>query len=824
VIASCAVVAARSILKDKAASAIAVLGFSIGMAGAILAFLYAKYELSYDEYLPNHERVYRVLVRTVSMQGEEALSAGSPPGIKDALAAEYAGVEAWTQIGPRPAYLRRGGRGFFEDEGFYLADPSLLKVLGYRLVEGDRSGALDKPMSLVLTRSAAAKYFGSEEPMGEVLLFGRDYLGDGEYALTVTGVMEDPPPSSSFRVEFAANIPIDKLKADAVDFYRRSAAPGIDEDAVQVILQTFVLLSKPHFFGQFKECLSRAAARLWPHSEMRYAFKSYGLTCEPLDGIYMFSRASVAGERRGDFALIMALSGLGIAVLAIACINAIGLLTARGISRAREIAARRAVGASRGQIAAQFMAESLMLCFVSLWIALVLVELFLPSFNALVGRSLSLRAALEPASVAALIAVALAAGSISGYFPAARLSSLEVAGIAWAGSGPRAARIKEALIVVQFALSIGLFVAASTVLGEFRFARSRDLGFDPRGVAMIRFASGEGMLPGLKAAFAALPGVTGVSAASFAAWDRGTLVEGWPLIHVENPGASDVMSVDPGYAAVHGLRIVAGRDFPPVGPSREGSPKGGQLLVNEAAAARLGVEPGDFIDEGELRGEVVGIVEDFHYRYPSRKVGPLILTNRSPFMIGTSRNPGPMHVSYMLVKVASADRGAVLRDIERAWKAAMPGFAFEAAFEDEEMARQLDRSDRSFEAALAVSAILSFLLSGLGLFGLASFEMGRRTREIGIRKAMGAGRLRLVGHYLALFLRLVLVANIVAWPAAYLGIGALFSAVGYPRVLSFGVLSFLGAAAASIAVALLAAGYQVMRAAAVPPAVSLRCE
>jgi putative ABC transport system permease protein len=820
-ISSYAITAARNIVKSKVSSVIAILGFAVGLGCAILIFLYARYELSYDAFFPGHDRIHRILLRTVTLQGAESLTADIPAGIKEALSAEDVGIEALTQFSGGSAQIGYGSRRFFE-ENLLIVDSSFLRVFGYRLMEGDSRSALSSPFSVLLTRSAARKYFGADSAAGRTLSFRIPIMGDKEFLLTVTGIIEDPPPDSSLAFNMAINFPQERAKAEALENYREAYGYDVDPRYVSAQVQTYALLRSNSFLPRFQARLGEIVGSLRSAVVSLNAYKSVSLTAESLDGIYLFSKVSSPGGKKGDFALIAAMAALGIVVLLIACINVVNLLTARGMTRAKEIGVRKAVGASRAQLMAQFMVEALVLCLASLWLALVLVEAALPSFNAMVKRDLSMSALADPASIAALVLAAAASGLLSGYYPAVRLSSLDVAGISGMARSPASRKLKETMVVVQFVFSIVLFAASATILGEFRFARESDLGFDPKGIALVRLGvpDVERRLSDLKSAMAGVPGVAGVSATSFAAWDKGILVRQYPILHVVLSGYADVMVVDPDYLEVHGSRIVEGRGFPPGPPD----PERPLLVVNEAAARRLGLRVGSYLSDSEVRGEVVGIVEDFFYLYPSRKPGPLILTTRSPFMINSSSTPVPAHLAYLVLKIGSPDRASVLKLAEAEWRRRMPGYSFEASFEDELISRQMDERDRSFAAALEVATILAFLLSGLGLFGLASFEMERRTKEVGIRKALGAGRGRLFGHYLAGFLRLVLISNALAWPLAVAGLSGLFAAIGYPRPLSFGPLAFLGGALASILVTVLSVGYQVLKAASAEPAVSLRYE
>ena len=813
------VTALRNIKKNSLASLIAIIGFSIGIAGALFIFLYIQYELSFDKFLEGHERIYRVLVKATSADGEEFLSSRVHYGIKNALLSRENGIESITQFTRSDALVGYEDRRFYEENEIIMVDPSYLDVFSYPLVAGDRSRALEKPMSVVLTSEKARKYFGNENPIGKTLSFTNYILGDKVYYFTVTGVLAPLPKNSSFKFSFLMQCPNDRLLDDAIDYYNRVYQVNTSRRWVYPSAEVFVKLKGNALSYVFEKGLRRALEGL-PSADMQFTYKSYRLVSESLDSKYLFSRIDSPGERRGNFLFILLLAGLGIIVIAIACINVINLTTARGMARAKEIGIRKSLGASQAELRLQCLVESVLLSFISLWFALALVELLLPSFGALIRRELSASYLGNPAYLVAILGIALAVGLLSGLYPALYLSSFNVMHTLRGQRTPSSKRFREAMVVVQFAFSIGLFIASTVILREFRAMKDEDPGFDAKGIVLARldFSEVEAKLPGLKKAIAGLPGVLGVSASSFAAWKEGNFVRDYPLTIDSKMKYCDVMVVDPDYLRIQGIGMSEGKDF----DADYGDSELAQLIVNEAAQKRFGLVPGAFILK--LKGRVVGVSKDFAYAFPSKKVRPLIMIARSPFLINNAFGSMPVHLNRMLIKLGEGDRQGTLDEVGKLWKGFTKGYPFDYEYAEAAMRFQLDDYYFSFESVLGISTLLSFLLSGLGLFGLASFEVERRTKEVGIRKALGATSMRIVLHFVTGFSKLIALANLIAWPLTFILLRAVFELIQYPRPLVIGPLAFLEAGIVSFLVMVATVGAQTLRAARANPVNTIRYE
>ena len=815
------VTALRNIRKNKLTSLITIIGFSIGIAGALLIFLYAQYEFSFNKFLAGHERIYRLLVRATSVEGGEFFSPNVDARVKNSLLSRNQGIENLTQVNLTDALLGYDNHFFFESGEIFITDSSFMKVFSYPLVSGDPGTALERPMSVVLTAEKARKYFGSENPIGKTLSFSAYDLGDKIYYFTVTGVLAPLPVNSTLRFSFLMNCSMDKYIGDVYQYYNSEHGTDANPKDNPLLASFYVKLKSNAFLFGFGRSLRRVLDGT-PANAMLYVYKSFQLTYEALDNVYLFSHFDTPTEKRGNFLFILLLAGLGIIVIAIACINVVNLTTARAMTRAKEIGIRKALGASRTELRLQCIVESVCLSFISLWISLVIVELLLPIFGLLLKRDLTIDYLSNPAYLAAVIGVTFAVGLLSGLYPAVYLSSFSVVHTLKGQRTPSSRRFREAMVVVQFVFSIGMFVASGAVLKEFKAARTADTGQDSKDliVARLNIQQVETKFPDLKKAIASVPGVVGVTATSLAAWKDGDYAKDLPLTIEGKVRYCDILVVDPDYLKVLGVSLAQGKQFDPdyenIGMN--------QLIVNEAAARQFGFHVDGFLWPDPVKGKVIGIAKDFNYLFPSRRVKPLILVPNSPLLINNAFGPSPIHYDYMLVKLQGGDQTRILESIKRTWDIFNPGYAFEYRYVDEAMRGQLDDYYHSFEAILDISTILSFLLSGLGLFGLASFEVERRTKEVGVRKALGATSMQIVLHFLFGFSRLIALANIIAWPLTFALIRVVFALIQYPRVIPIGPLVFLEAGLASMAVMVATVGAQTLRAARANPANTIRYE
>ena len=739
------ITALRNIRKNRLTSFITIMGFAIGISGALLIFLYAQNEFSFNKFLAGHERIYRLLVKAASVEGREFFSPNLDARVKNPLLSLNQGIENLTQVNLTDALLGYDNHFFFESSEIFITDSSFLKIFNYPLVSGDPTTALEKPMSVVLTAEKAHKYFGNENPMGKTLSFSAYDLGDKVLYFTVTGVLAPLPVNSTLRFSFLMNCPMEKYLADVYQYYNSQHGANANPMSNPLLATFYIKLKSNAFLYGFRRSLSQVLDEI-PANAMRSVYKSFQLSCEALDKVYLFSHFDAPSEKRGNFLFILLLAGLGIIVIAIACINVVNLTTARAMTRAKEIGIRKALGASRTELRLQCIVESVCLSFISLWLALVIVELLLPFFGHLINRDLTIDYLSNPAYLAAVIGVTFMVGLLSALYPAVYLSSFSVVHTLKGQRTPSSRRFRETMVVIQFVFSIGMFVASSAVLKEFKAERTADIGQDSRDmvVARLNILQVESKFPDLKKAIASVPGVVGVTATSLAAWKDGEYAKDFPLRIEGTVRYCDILAVDPDYLKVLGVSLAQGKEFDP-DYENNGS---NQLIVNEAAARQFGLRVDGFIWPDPVRGRIIGIAKDFNYLFPSRRVKPLILVPNSPLLINNVFGPSPVHYDYIIIKLQGGDQARILQGIKSIWNDFNSGYAFEYRYVDEAMRGQLDDYYHSFEGILDISTILSFLLSGLGLFGLASFEVERRTKEVGVRKALGATSTQIVLHFL----------------------------------------------------------------------------
>lgn len=816
------VTAIRSIRKNRITSVISVAGFSIGIAAALFSFLYARYELSFDEFIPGHGRIYRLYVRAENQYGEGFTSPNISGDVRGMLASRPDIVESFTQVARNSGVMGAGSLSRYEDQSIYSADPSFFRVLGYPLLYGDPATVLERPFSVVLSLEASRRYFGDENPIGKVLKLNENHLGGTIYDLTVTGLLDRMPGNSTFRFDFVANIPPESFQENAARYYNGAYGMRLDPSEVHMIGQTFVKLKSAALYPRFRACFEELLASSPILSGESYRYKKFRLDAERWDDLHLFPATSAAHESRGNLTLLLLLAALSAVVVTLACVNVVNLTTARSMTRMKEVGIRKTLGAGPGELAAQCLVESVLLCLLSLLIASALVELLIPGFNSLFGTRLRLGYLSDPGFAAASLGIAVLVGIVAGLFPAFYLSSAGIVPMLKGQRSPASKRFREGLVVLQFAVSIVLFVVSGTILRQFQSLRGSDLGFDPRDTLMVRLSMPEieRKYPEIKRRFQSLAGVEMVAASSFAGWKYGSFARDFSVSVEGRQNRCDVMIVDADYLRLSGVRMDEGSVFDPELKSEGGR----QLIVNETARKVLGLEVGMGLRCGPLVGRVAGICADFDYLFPSGAARPLVLTTDSPFMINDPFAPAPVHLEYLLLKLSGGDRQGLLEEIERTWKLASPGYAFEYRFLDQEISAQIDAADLALESSLRICTIVAFLLSGLGLFGLSTYEIERRTKEIGVRKALGASSAQVAALFLSGFARLALFANLIAWPLAFALIRGTFALIRYPHPLSIGLWPFVGAGLVSLAVTVLTVGAQTLAAASHNPVEALRYE
>jgi putative ABC transport system permease protein len=769
----------RTIGRHKTDSLVNVAGLAVGMACFILITLWTYDETHYDTFHANADRIFRLVLH----KADEPSDPGFPsaPYILPAiLRNEFPEIEETVRVRDvaYPSPLRYGNVLAYEAR-FFMADASFFTVFSHKFLKGDPATALAGPGSVVLTRAAAAKYFGDEDPMGKVMRW------NNAEDLRVTGIVENVPYNSNIRFDFVGSIEL--CGRERLTTWSRETS-------------AYVLLRKGAARRDVEAKIRGTILKHQPNDNQV-------LSLESLPEAYLTLVHGGGSDRR----IVLIFAVIAVAVLAIACVNFTNLSTARSSARALEVGVRKVVGARRSDIVRQFIGEAFVFAFIALALALAFVDMALPGFNRSQNKELSLLGSGSLPLYLFLISIAVLTGLAAGGYPAFYLGSFKPAGVLKRSPRRRGrgTSLQTALVVGQFAAAVVMIVLTLTAHRQLSFILTSDLGFDRERIIHILVNDD------LRAKFELFkervlgePGVVAVTASSAPPHMTLNVNEFTWEGRGDGPGVEvNCLYVDPDYAETFGLAIVEGRDFDKGFPAGERE----AFLVNQAAVRFMGMsEPlGKRVTLAGETGRVVGVVRDFNHLPLIFNVSPLVMAVR------------PERFYDLLIKIGPLGVPRTLAGIERVFKDTTPDFPFEYRFLDEEFAT-IYRPLRFVNRVFDTFAVLALFISCLGLIGLASLLTEQRTKEVGIRKVMGASAPGLVALLSGRFFATVLAANVIAAPLAYWATRAFLGLFVF-RV-PFDGLALLAAAAATFAIALGSVGAQVLRAARVNPVDCLRYE
>jgi putative ABC transport system permease protein len=792
----------RHFRKHKAYSFINVFGLALGMACCILMLLYVQDELSYDKFHRNAERIYRIVCDETN-EGQIRRLASTFAPMTPRLLAEFPEIERVARLFPYDATVALGKEKRFQEKRFLFADSTFFKVFSFAFLQGDPRTALAEPNALVVSAATAQKYFGGENPLGKILAVE-------QHDFKITGVLKNVPHNSHFDFDFLANI-----------------------NGVNALIGPWVLQRGWHWPPMYTYVMlpataaapaieSRLPAFVGKHFPRSLAARQT-LRLQPLTDIHLHSDLESEIAPTSSIAYVYIFSAIAAFILLIACINFMNLATARSANRAREVGLRKVVGAQKPQLMKQFLGESFFYAVLALLLALTFVELFLPAFNALVGKQVVMRYAGNWVVLAGLLALTLAVGFMAGSYPAFFLSSFRplqvLQGKILADSGGRSPlRIRAILVVAQFIISISLIAVTMIVHAQLRFIQEKRLGFDKERLVVIpiRDEAVQQNFVAVKNSLLAQTGVANVTAISNFPWEQGYYDF---FIHAEGMSPETRLNM-PTFLVGHdfvrtlGMEIVAGRDF-----SRERTTDAQEaFILNEAAVKKLGwdsalhkkIVMSDVAAGKPREGRVIGVVKDFHLRSLHYAIEPLVLLVA----------PEPYYLDDVLVRLDAPNISPTLAALEQKWREIAPHRPFEYFFLDEQFDR-LYRKEQKLAQIFNYFSAMAILVGCLGLFGLASFVAEQKTKEIGIRKVLGAS---VAGIVLLSkeFTKLVLVATLVAWPLAYFAMSRWLQDFAYRIDLS--VWIFLLAGAIALLIAWLTVSWQAIKAALANPVNVLRYE
>jgi putative ABC transport system permease protein len=793
-------VAFRNILKHKFFSVVNIAGLTVGMAACLFIFIYVKDELSYDRFHKDAENIYRIGLNG-KMAGQEFNTTNSSYAVGPAMVEEIPGVADFTRTWEAAVTVFKYEDKSFSEKKIFYADSNFLSFFTYTIIEGNDKALLE-PNTVVLTKDLASKYFGNESALGKLMIIGND-----NKTFKVTAVVENTPSNSHFK--FGALI---SLRSVDDQIYKgwtgNSMHTYVRKDAVtdpEVINAKLAELVKKHVAPEIEQLgLS--------YDEFIKQGGKYSYIIYPMVDSHLRNSFTDDIEPASDIKYVYIFVAVGIFILLIACINFMNLSTARSASRAKEVGLRKTLGSLRRQLIGQFLSESFIFSFVAMFFALVLAYIAMPSFNLLAGKELSIQSLMDPIFIAGAMALVVLIGLLAGSYPALYLTSFNPVEVLKGKlkSGMKTKGVRSVLVVVQFSVSIFLIAATLVVFQQLNFMQSKNLGIDKNNIISVQNMRGLGEKR--KSFKDQLEQKTGIVSSSY----TNNLFPGINNVNVFRIDGSSQDHILASYYAdwdhqsVMKFKLKNGRFF-----SRDMPTDSSSCLINESAVRELGwtlenalnAEIIDFSGEQQHKVKVIGVIEDFNFESLKNQVRPLIIQ-----LVDQSRQ--------LMVRYDGSPKEAT-ESIEKLWKEFVPGVPFEYSFMDEDF-DALFRAEMRLRDLFTVFSGLAIFIACLGLFALAAFITEQRTKEIGIRKAMGASVPGLVLTLSKEFMLLVTVSFVLATAPAWFFMSKWLDDFAYR--IDLNVVVFILAGLLALFVAAITIGYQAVKAASANPVDSLRYE
>ena len=793
----------RSVTRHRLYAAINVLGLALGVAVFLVLMLVVHFETSFEAWIPHADQIYLVRTNDRIVGGWRS---GTMGAFLNELRGDYPQIVG-ARLGSGPATVRQGAT--ITPEQVTWVDPSFFQVFDLPLIAGDRTLALQAPDEMVIAQSNARRYFGAANPIGQRLTLTVD---NKVRTYRVVGVIKDPPPTTDFNFDFLIHLeeptPEENPRwrqwgSSSTTTYLRFATPG-----------------EAKALGDgFESFIDRHAAGPFIHTPPH---KDIVLRLTPLRKMHLIVPP---GE-----AVVAAIAAVAVLTLLLAAVNYVNLATARASMRAKEVALRKVMGATRPGLIAQFVGESVVVALFGALMGLALCELVLPLFSAAIGVTLKLDYLGDPWLAGMMAFVVLVVGVGAGFYPAFVLSRFQAASVLASarspGGGRAGSRLREALVILQFAIAIAFTIGMAVIVSQAAYLHRADLGFRRQGLIQVDSFPHQELTPEQRAslltAWRAEPGV--VAAA------QGDTNPGYDWRHFtrfKRPGAPDdgplfnFDSIGPNFLQTYGARLLAGRlpdpsraaDF---SASKDDAASGINVVLNARAAQVLGFASpheavGQSLEAQNKRFTVIGVISDMRFRSPREKLAPIVYWSFS----------GAIVEGEAVVRYAGVDADALMARLAADWRRIVPTEPFLA----ETVVAELEpyyRTDEQISRMLTLAAVLAVLIGCIGLYGLASFNTAQRVKEIGIRKTLGASTADIVRLLMGQFLRPVVLANLAAWPLAYIALNAYL--VGFDQRVALTPAYFLTASAMTLAIAVVTVAGQALLVARAPPSKALRHE
>ena len=772
-------VGVRALVKNKTYAFINIFGLAIGLAACLMLLLYVRYETSYDGWLPNAENTYQFQSHYKSKQtGEEGRLQMTSYVAGQRLKADFPQVERRVYALSSSPVVMRGGNAL-PTEDVLLVDDLFLDVLQFPLVQGDPRTALNRPGMVVLTQTEARRIFGREDVLGQTLtMISRGITTD----YRITGIARDLPRNSHVKFSMLARIDVPSFMAEQPQFmtawgwqsgwFYFTLRPGTDPATIQSQMPAWERRNIPNEqFGQ--DTYNAGDEQDWRVANIQ--------------GVHLGDAQDAVMKPGNDRQTIVTFTVIAFLILGMACVNFTNLATARASQRAREVALRKVLGANRKQLMTQFLAESVLIAGIAMLVALAMVELLLPSLAAFLDADLAMTYFGWDGMLLPIVLLTLLVGAAGGVYPAFYLSRFQPAVVLKANKssseGGGSGRLRNALVIGQFAVSIGLIICTAVVYAQTVYARTADPGYRRDGIIQVENLGRRQLLERSDAIVEEMrrvPGVVSVGRSGIGVATSNNTNSGVQVPGQTEPVTIGNYSVDPDFFQTMGIELVAGRLFdenrpadrivqpyPPTPDSQRALvARGVNLVINELAARRMGWrDPAQAVGKtvavtfveaeyGVVPARIIGVVRDSRFRSIRDPIDPIMF---SWDVNGTG---------VLLIRYDAADPQGVRSRLEAAWKRLAPDVPFDGVFSEDKVA-ELYEAEAARAKVFAGFAILAVIVACLGLFGLAAFTAERRTKEIGIRKVLGARTRDIVRLLAWQFSKPVIIANLIAWPIAW---------------------------------------------------------
>lgn len=804
-------IAWRNLVRNKTYSLINTIGLASGLACFILIAMYVADELSFDRHHKNAERIYRIN-SSIKMGGSELNLAVTSDPMGATLKKDYPQIEEFTRLySSSGSRLIKKGTEYIDESAVSFADSTFFDVFTFKAIEGELKTALNEPNTVVISETAAKKYFGTTNALGRSL----DVNQNGSTLFKVTGVIEDMPRTSHFRYDFLFSM-------DNVDYGFNNylshnfhtyllLKPGVDGKEIE---NKFPEYTDKYVLPQAKTIMQINSIDEFEKAGNRL---TYSLT--PMLKIHLYSDLFPELGVNGNIQYVYIFSAVAIFILVLACINFINLATARSMKRAREVGVRKVLGTTRSNLIRQFLSESTLTVMISFLLAVIIAWLVIPYFNDLSSKNMSISMLFEPGMIMMLVLLPIIVSLLAGTYPAFFLSKFKPTEVLKGklSSGGTKNTLRSGLVVFQFATSIILIIATITVFHQLDYIQNRKIGFNKDQVLVVDNTGYLGQrATSFKNEVKKLPGVVDGTFSGFlpvsASSRNDNTYSKEAVLTSGNTFNMQTWSIDHDYIGTMGMEIVKGRNF-----SRSFSTDSTAIVINETTASLLGFDDPlgkkiytleDVATNKMVGYTIVGVVKNFNFESMRQKIGPLCFVLRE----------APWSTSFRVTPDRARD---IVMQVEKKWKDMATGMPFSYHFLDDSFNNMYQAEQRVGKVAM-VFAILAILIACLGLFGLATFMAEQRTKEIGVRKVLGASVRNIIVMLSTDFLKLVLISSLIAIPLAWWSMNTWLQDFAYRIDLGWWI--FVAATVVAAIIAIFTISFQAIKAALMNPVKSLRTE